>query len=175
MSIIKKKGSHIAAMYGLTRQEVLFTVEMLKDMNPIRAGQACGIDPDHAVALSKKPVIRERLESFLSDRIEEAGIDTDWLLYELKDNHTLARQQGNLTASNKALETIGKLAPVDAFAANKHEHSGEVGLVVNVKRYSDEAKDIPGEVLPDDAVLCEDEMKGGGDPISVSDDTVSFL
>src|SRR5699024_12369920 len=48
-------------------------------------------------------------------------ISAEWLLYEMVDNHKLARQAGNLSASNKALELIGKMAVVDAFAADKIE------------------------------------------------------
>ena len=148
-SILKRKGSHVPAFTGLSQQEILFTVELLKDMNPIRAGQACGIDPDEALRLSNRKAIRDRCQALLAERLEEAQIDADWLLYELRDNHTIARQQGNLTASNKALETIGKLTPVDAFASNKVEHSGELGVVVQVKKYSDPDTPTTIDVTPE--------------------------
>jgi hypothetical protein len=170
--MIKRKGSHTAAMFGLSRQEMLFTIELLKDMNPIRAGQACGIDPDEAMRMSNKKAIKDRCEAILVQRLDEAEINVDWLLDELKDNHTLARQQGNLTASNKALETIGKLAPVDAFASNKVEHSGELGLVVQVKRYGNEEKEIQGDTV---AVLPGRSDEGGRGPTDETDADVCFL
>ena len=173
MSILRHKGSHTAAMLGLTNQELLFTIELVKDMNPVRAGQACGIDPDEAMRLSNKKVIKERCEAILVDRLDETGVDIDWMLYELRDNHALARQQGNLTASNKAIELIGKLAPVDAFAANKHQHSGEVGLVVNVKQYSDTV--IDGEVIDQAKGNNEALIEGGGAPTAGGGDDVCFL
>ena len=49
------------------------------------------------------------------------NIDAEWLLYELVDNHRIARQHGNISASNTALGTIAKHVTVDALAKQKIE------------------------------------------------------
>ena len=56
-------------------------------------------------------------------------IDADWLLNEMVDNHMIARQQGNITASNTALNMVGKHKRVDAFAADKIKVSTDADVV----------------------------------------------
>lgn len=172
MTLLQSKGSHVTAMTGLTRTEALFTIELLKDGNAIRAGQALGMSPDDAFTLSVDKRVRAQIERVMQDRLDDACIDVDWLLYELRDNHVLARQLGSLAASNKALELIGKLTPVDAFASTKLEHSGEVGLVVNVKRYSDAVDCGNADVIECDEVA---QIEGGRGPQAATDVHISFL
>ena len=63
--------------------------------------------------------IQLALNNILQSRLESSHIDAEFLMYELLDNHRIAREKGNITASTSALATIGKLALVDAFAAEK--------------------------------------------------------
>ena len=45
------------------------------------------------------------------------------------DNHRIARQQGNITASNTALNMVGKHKRVDAFAADKIKVSTDADVM----------------------------------------------
>lgn len=103
----------------LTHKEAAFVIEYVRDMNPTRAAVMCGYTPEYGHQLRKKPEIELAVQLVLKRRLEDSDIDAEWLLYELVDNHLLARQSGNLSASNTALATIGKLSLVDAFAAEK--------------------------------------------------------
>jgi len=181
-----RKKSHLEAMTGLDSQRALFVIELLKDHDPVRAGRACGIAPDEAYAMSNEPCVRAQVDRVLGERLEDAVIDAQWLLGELRDNHDIARQTGAIAASNKALELIAKHVDVDAFASSKLEHSGELGLTVAVKRYSDDAV-IEGEVTQEEALpgstdaLTQEEAreegmtKGGGGPTAAGGGCVSFL
>lgn len=103
----------------LSHKEAAFVIEYVRDMNPTRAATVVGLSPEYGHQLKKKPEIETAVQLILKRRLEDSDIDAEWLLYELVDNHLLARQVGNLSASNTALSTIGKLALVDAFAAEK--------------------------------------------------------
>ena len=50
------------------------------------------------------------------------------------DNHRLARQKGNISASNNALNIIAKLASVDAFAAEKVQIEGSEEVAARLQR-----------------------------------------
>ena len=56
-------------------------------------------------------------------------MDAEWLLKEMRDNHYLARQAGELSASNAALKMIAGHTLVDANATTKVEVIGEDELV----------------------------------------------
>ena len=111
--------SSIPELQTLTHKEAAFVVEYVRDMNASRAAVAVGYDPATGHKLKNKAEIEAAVTLVLKRRLEDSDIDAEWLLYELVDNHLLARQAGNLSASNSALATIGKLALVDAFAEEK--------------------------------------------------------
>lgn len=115
----RRVTSDIPELQGLTYQQAAFVVEMSKDFDHQRAAEAVWSDPSKGVQQIKLPEIRWALDLILSRRMQESDIDAQWLLYEAVDNHLLARQRNNLSASNKALELIGKMSLVDAFAAEK--------------------------------------------------------
>lgn len=178
---------NLEGMTGLAHEQAHFVIEYLKDLDEQRAARACGLHPDKGLSLLRSKNVSQAISRVLSDRLENVLIDSEWLLNELRDNHLLARQSGNISASNKALDQLAKHADVDAYAADKVEHSGEMALSIVVKSYSDV---IEGEVVQDrklhdardndavlqnDAALPCDTVEGGGGQSCDVDAAVSFL
>ena len=107
-------------MMGLSDKHAMFTIEYLKDFSARRAAEAVGYaDADFGYQLLRRPEIEAVIDVVLRERMEACHIDSDWLLNEMIDNHMIARQQGNITASNTALAMVGKHKRIDAFAADK--------------------------------------------------------
>jgi hypothetical protein len=79
-----------------------------------------GLSAQEAVFVIEYNII-ECVRNIVADLIPEIGIDAEWLLYELVDNHRIARQHGNISASNTALGTIAKHVHVDALAKQRIE------------------------------------------------------
>lgn len=106
---------------SLSRRHAIFVVEYVKDFSARRAAEASGYAPDSGYELLKSEGIAGAIEDIITDRCEDIGIDAEWLLYELVDNHRIARQQGNISASNTALNTIMRHVSVDAEARKRIE------------------------------------------------------
>ena len=99
--------------------EANFLIEYSKDFNHRRAAEASGMHPDEGSKLLKTENIIIGLSHILLHRLDVADIDVEWVLMECVDNHLLARQAGNLPASNTALNLIMKHTLVDAVASDK--------------------------------------------------------
>lgn len=125
----------------LPAKKANFVVEYIKDFAPRRAAEASGFAADHGYVLLKDEDVVRSIEVILQNRLEHNMIDTDWLLYEMIDNHMIARQQGNIAASNRALNMVGKHKRIDAFAADKIKVSTDADVVDRLaaarKRLSD--------------------------------------
>jgi len=106
---------------GCSAKEAKFVIEYVKDFAHRRAAEASGFDPDKGVQLIKQDNVANAVERLIIEAADEAQLDAQWLLYELVDNHRIARQQGNIAASNQALLTLAKHVSIDALAADKHE------------------------------------------------------
>ena len=115
--------------FMLPPKKANFVVEYIKDFAPRRAAEASGFAADHGYKLLSEPDVSAAIEHIIQQRLEETMIDTDWLLYEMVDNHRIARQQGNITASNTALNMVGKHKRVDAFAADKIKVSTDADVM----------------------------------------------
>ena len=102
-------------------KEAIFVAEYVKDFATRRAAEAAGYSPDSGYELLKNERIQNSIRSIVNERLNEMNIDAEWVLYELVDNHQIARQQGNISASNTALNTIAKHVSVDALAKQKIE------------------------------------------------------
>lgn len=102
-------------------KEAAFVIEYIKDRNPRRAAEVAGFSPEYCYKLLKLPHIEDMLTGITMDRFEEANIDATWCLLELRDNHWIAREQGNLGASNTALRLLMQHVQVDAMARQKLE------------------------------------------------------
>jgi len=119
----------IADIIKLPPKKANFVVEYMKDFAPRRAAEAAGYSSDKGYRLLDEPEVSAAIEHIIQQRLEETMIDTDWLLYEMVDNHRIARQQGNITASNTALNMVGKHKRVDAFAADKIKVSTDADVM----------------------------------------------
>lgn len=135
----------------LQRRDAAFVIEYSKDMKVSRAAEAMGISPSYAYDLLEKENVKEALDEILVMRLEDSHIDAEWLLYELVDNHILARQMGNLAVSTTALGLIAKHKNVDAMASNKVdlEVTENVELVERLNRGRQRARQIGRQIAVD--------------------------
>ena len=108
---------------NLPPKKACFVVEYIKDFAPRRAAEASGYSADYGYRLLEEPEVSAAIEYIIQQRLEVNMIDADWLLNEMVDNHMIARQQGNITASNTALNMVGQHKRVDAFAAANNNDS----------------------------------------------------
>lgn len=106
---------------GLTPKEANFVIELCKDFSPRRAAEASGYAADSGYTLKERFDIAAAIERVVESRLNASHIDAEWVLMEAVDNHLIARQQGKITASNTALNIIGRHKFVDSFAAEKIE------------------------------------------------------
>lgn len=115
---------------GLTPKEANFVIEYTKDFAARRAAEASGFAPDSGYALLKKLHIVTAIDDILKRRLDASHIDAEWVLMEAVDNHMIARQQGNISASTTALTLVAKHVMVDAMASDKQDinHGGTVRL-----------------------------------------------
>jgi phage terminase small subunit len=124
----------IAELTGLKPQEANFVIEYCKDFSPRRAAEASGWSPDYGHTLKEKPHIAAAIERVLATRLEASHIDAEWVLMEAVDNHMIARQRGNVSASNTALNLVAKHVFVDAFAAEKVEVNSDKEVMDRLMR-----------------------------------------
>lgn len=138
---------------GMDHNHVLFVIEYLKTRKATQAAEAIGLNPDAGHELLKRADIASAISVALHHAYTEMKIDAAWVLQELVDNHYLARQMGNLPASNQALNTIAKHAQVDAFAAEKIELAGDEEIrarLARARKRVSEANDGKEEGTPGD-------------------------
>lgn len=112
----------------------IFVIEYLKDYNSGRACIVAGYSPGDADDLLADPEISKVIVKALDGRMELANIDAAWIMQQLIENHYLARQDGKYQTSNQAIIALGKLAGVDAFAAQKIELSTDKELAERLER-----------------------------------------
>jgi len=115
-----KRRITVEQLTGLSSyQHAFFVIEYCKDQDAPRAAEVCGYEPTTGHKLLKRDDIKEAINGVLARRMQQSDIDAEWLLYELVDNHMIARTKGNLAASNSALREIAKHKAVDAYSAEK--------------------------------------------------------
>lgn len=110
-----------ADMLGLNPKQAVFVIEYLKDFSPRRAAEAAGYNPDSGYKILEREDVQACINAAILKRREAADIDAEWALMEAVDNHMIARQQGNISASNTALKMVMMHSHVDAMAAEKVE------------------------------------------------------
>lgn len=103
----------------ISPRHLSFVIEYSKDFNARRAAVVTGYEADSGYALTQREDVQQCLEVIIANRLESSHIDAEWVLMEAVDNHLLARQDGNITASNTALGLIAKHTMVDALASDK--------------------------------------------------------
>lgn len=134
INMVKRVSIPSLGGFDLTFAEANFVVEYTKDYSARRAAEASGFNPDSGYDLRDRPDVVAAIQWVLSQRLETANIDAEWLLMEAVDNHLIARQQGKLAASNTALGIIAKHVFVDAYAAEKVEVSSDKEILERLMR-----------------------------------------
>jgi hypothetical protein len=114
---------------NLKPREAVFVIEYMKDYAVRRASEAAGYSPDHGNVLIKNQHILNAIETLVEKMYDEVMLTADDILGELWDNHRIARQQGNIAASNAALALLCKHKRVDAFAADKLNVTTDADIV----------------------------------------------
>lgn len=129
-----------ADLHGLQPRELNFVIEYCKDFSARRAAEASGYAPDTGYAIKEKPHITAAINKVLESRLDASHIDAEWVLMEAVDNHMIARQAGNISASNTALTLVAKHTFVDAFAAEKVEVSSDADVMARLLRGRERAR-----------------------------------
>jgi phage terminase small subunit len=124
----------VTELTGLSPREATFVVEYVKDCAARRAAEAAGYAADTGYGLLQKGHIMKAIENILMQRLEASHIDAEWVLMEAVDNHKIARQRGNISASNTALTICAKHKHVDAFAAEKVEIVSDKAIMERLLR-----------------------------------------
>lgn len=157
----------------LHRQHFAFATEYSLDFNAPRAAEAVGLSPGVGHELLSHSVVQQALGEILDQRLHDVNIDAEWLLKEAVKNHRLARQAGNLNASNRALELIGKLSQVDAFAAQKIDVVNHTEVTERLRRGRSRARlrVIEGEyteTISSETKNLGSPSRDNGPPIAIS-------
>ena len=119
---------------GLKPKHANFVIEYVKDFSPRRAAEASGYAPEYGSTLKDKEPIAAAINHILAQRLESSHIDAEWVLMEAVDNHLIARQRGNISASNTSLNLVAKHVFVDAFAAEKVEVNSDKEVIDRLLR-----------------------------------------
>ena len=115
----------VTELTGLKPKDANFVIEYTKDFSARRAAEASGYAADTGYSLLTREEIAHAIDKVIGARLEASHIDAEWVLMEAVDNHQIARQSGNINASNTALNLVAKHVFVDAFAAEKVEVSSD--------------------------------------------------
>lgn len=172
MASNKRKSKGLA---GLSVKQSIFVQEYVKDFNARRAAEMSGYDPDYGYNLLEKQSIKTALEFCVTDAFNNMAIDAEWVLWELADNHRIARQHGNISASNTALKTLMQHVSIDAMAKQKMEMDllGDKEMMERLRRGRMVAAGLT-EPVQDDAVekFFNESEDNDDEP---QDDVPSFL
>lgn len=128
------KRIQIDQLTGLQPKEANFVIEYCKDFSARRAAEASGYAPDTGYDLLNRDQVAHCIEVVLSKRLDASHIDAEWVLMEAVDNHLIARQQGNISASNTSLNLVAKHVFVDAFAAEKVDVNSDKDIMDRLMR-----------------------------------------
>lgn len=101
----------------MTSVKAIFVTEYTKDFSARRAAEVLGHDPSWGYQLVKDEDVMRGIANVVAHRQEHSNIDAEWVLNEAVDNHRIARQHGNIPASNAALNIVAKHKSVDALAS----------------------------------------------------------
>jgi len=104
----------------LSARRAIFVVELCRDFAVRRAAECVGRSAEWGYSLmNNDEQVQAAILGIVKERQKSSDIDADWLLKEAVANHFIARQMGNVGASNAALLLIARLKQVDALASDK--------------------------------------------------------
>jgi phage terminase small subunit len=119
---------------GLKPKHANFVIEYCKDFDARRAARSSGWQPDSGYSILTREDVVAAIDRILESRLEASHIDAEWVLMEAVDNHLIARQQGNISASNTSLGIVAKHKMVDAYAAEKIEVNSDKEIMARLQR-----------------------------------------
>tara|TARA_R110000851_G_scaffold198788_2_gene349871 strand:+ start:4200 stop:4646 length:447 start_codon:yes stop_codon:yes gene_type:complete len=114
---------------NLKPREAVFVIEYMKDYAVRRAAEAAGYAPEYGCKLMLNEHIINAIETLVEKMYDEVMLTADSILGEMWDNHRIARQMGNIAASNAALALLCKHKRIDAFAADKLNVTTDADIV----------------------------------------------
>jgi phage terminase small subunit len=132
-------ANEVKRMAELTAKQQRFVDEYCVDLNAtqaaIRAGYTKETSHVQGPRLLGNVRVREAIEKKQRRLEVKTELTAEWVLKEFAENHKLAREVGELPASNKALEMIGKHL---GMFKDKVELTGDEGgplkVVFNIPR-----------------------------------------
>ncbi len=130
----KERRDMTGIMEGLSPKRANFVSEYCKDFNPRRAAKVTGYEADTGYQLRIDPDIAAAIDRVVLRRLDATDIDAEWVLMEAVDNAIIAKQSGNISASNTALNLVAKHVMVDAFAADKVLSVSDKDIVERLQR-----------------------------------------
>lgn len=144
---------------GLHPKYVRFLIEYYKDNNAPRAAEAIGWSPDYGYAVLARDDVKAAIDALNARGMRQITVDAEWQLSELVDNHQLARQKGDLSASNRALDYIGKHKLVDSYATKKLDLvvATDEEMVKRIRAGRDRVRQAVTEIIPEGAGPSDDE------------------
>lgn len=103
----------------LNKMQRLFVVEYLKDHNATQSAIRAGYSPKTAGIqghkLLKVDKIQKTISNVMEQQVQEVAVDAKWVLLEAVDLYKECRLEGDRTAANKSLDTVGKHIDVKAW------------------------------------------------------------
>lgn len=112
----------------------LFIIEYCKDVDIHRAASIANIPVEDAHALRNTKEVADIIQSVFVDRTIPKKIDKDLVLHDMYNAHLIALQNGKVSVSAQLLNTIGKHADVDAFAAEKVKLDSDDAVIQRLMR-----------------------------------------
>jgi phage terminase small subunit len=85
-----------------------FAQELVKGASASDACRAVGIDPRNSTRLMKNDEISRRVDELQERAVSDVLLSREWVLEQLVDNATKAKQAGDFGPSNQALNLLGK-------------------------------------------------------------------
>ena len=97
---------------SLNPKQTRFVEEYLIDLNAtqaaIRAGYSAKTAEQQGAVLLRNPPIRTAVDHALALRSQKSGLTAEWVIDQLRENVSLAKEAGQYAAATKALELLGK-------------------------------------------------------------------
>lgn len=94
-------------------------IEYSVDFNVARAARTLSLPVGKAKEMLEDELAKEAIGKILARRRDISDVDHQWVLEQLVTNHHLARQEGNIAASNTALHHLMRHRTIDAMASEK--------------------------------------------------------
>lgn len=121
---------------ALTNKQMNFVNEYMKDMNATAAYRRAGYkaEGNAAEAAASRLLSNVKVQAEIAKRTEElkkkSDLTVEWVINELKKNHLRAIELGEMSASNKALELLGRHlgAFMDKVAVSGNLHTTQTDL-----------------------------------------------